>query len=219
MEGDGNCQFRSASFGLYGGRQQRNRMAGTGAAAPAGRTAAAACCLTLSPRVRHCVTAPPRSSPSCPAGTPRHHGRVRAAAVAYMQQRRQDFEAFLGEEFPQYIWWAAWLHREPFCGQQQQWAAAAAHTAGATCPADVLPFQSTSSSQPPRAAARRPAPQADEPGRDVGRRADAARAVRGAGRGGERGHLGCAAPADACRLLGASAGPVCGGPAAGGSRQ
>ncbi|EFN56859.1 hypothetical protein CHLNCDRAFT_144480 [Chlorella variabilis] len=53
MEGDGSCQFRAVSFGLY--------------------------------------------------GTQRHHTYVRRKAVQYMQQRRQDFEAFLGEDFGGYM--------------------------------------------------------------------------------------------------------------------
>ncbi|KAI3426931.1 hypothetical protein D9Q98_006875 [Chlorella vulgaris] len=53
MEGDGNCQFRAVSFGLY--------------------------------------------------GTQKHHGFVRRKAVEYIQQQRQDFEAFLGEDFGSYV--------------------------------------------------------------------------------------------------------------------
>lgn len=53
MQGDGNCQFRSVSFCLY--------------------------------------------------GTEDHHGHVRRKAIEYMRQRSEEFEMFLGEEYPQYL--------------------------------------------------------------------------------------------------------------------
>lgn len=121
MEGDGNCQFRSMSWGLYGagGRAHRGRgRVGGGAvrscarpaplpwpcsAALASRSPPAAC--PRPPRVqrpaRLQLARPPQRA--VPAGTPRHHGYVRRRAVEYMVQRRDDFQGFLGEEFGDYI--------------------------------------------------------------------------------------------------------------------
>jgi hypothetical protein len=40
---------------------------------------------------------------ACGVGTQKHHGFVRRKAVEYIQQQRQDFEAFLGEDFGSYV--------------------------------------------------------------------------------------------------------------------
>ena len=111
MEGDGSCQFRAVSFGLYGGRGRCLCNCCMPMALPA-RSGPPRCCSHATAMRRAPSMLPPPhlgpptlslSTPVPSAGTQRHHTYVRRKAVQYMQQRRQDFEAFLGEDFGGYM--------------------------------------------------------------------------------------------------------------------
>lgn len=106
MEGDGNCQFRAVSFGLYGEalwgevtlpkwRSSRSLFTSLGPGGFASkllhRTLVCNTWQSKDKCAARCCTA------RCTAGSQDYHAYVRQQAVEHMRRRHKDFEAFLGQ--------------------------------------------------------------------------------------------------------------------------